>query len=240
MVVTPQTSELHDDRPVDHDELGSDASRFTKSPAYPYSLPHWPGVDPCVNTPVLGQARSPRRQPSGSGSPRAGAEPGQAVARHGWTPRPLGTESPYPTGVLDTRDCLTRVANTCVRRNTMWSRAQALRSRCVDGRHHTGTVAADLEHGLRRLKLAACAARPRTAGHRQDPTLDPRGVPAHPGRGRDHRPRRLQHPHPAPPRRVPGHQDPRRVRRAGLLHPAGHVRLPGQPRMDPGRRRTCA
>ena len=39
--------------------------------------------------------------------------------------------------------------------------------------------------------------RPRAAGHRQDPTVEPRGVPAHPGRGRDHRPRRVQRPHPA-------------------------------------------
>ena len=37
--------------------------------------------------------------------------------------------------------------------------------------------------------------------------MEPRGVPPHPGRGRDHRPRRVQRPHPDALRRVPGRQD---------------------------------
>ena len=78
-------------------------------------------------------------------------------------------------------------------------------------------------------------ARPRAAGHRQDPTVEPRGVPPHPGRGRDRRPRRLQRPHPPPASRLPGHQDPRRVRPRRLLGPEGHLRLPRLPGMDPGR-----
>ena len=43
---------------------------------------------------------------------------------------------------------------------------------------------------------------------RQDPALDPRGVPAHAGRGGDCRPRRLQPEGPPQAGRVPGHQDP--------------------------------
>ena len=58
------------------------------------------------------------------------------------------------------------------------------------------------------------------AGHRQDATLGAGGVPAHPGRGRDHRPGRLQRPHPDADRRVPGHQDPRGLRPHRLLDPA--------------------
>ena len=55
-------------------------------------------------------------------------------------------------------------------------------------------------------------ARPRAAAHRQDPAVGTRGAAAHPGRGRDHRPGRLQRPHPAQDRGVPRGQDPRRVR----------------------------
>ena len=40
-------------------------------------------------------------------------------------------------------------------------------------------------------------ARPRGAAHRQDPAVGAGGAAAHPDRGRDHRPRRLQRPHPA-------------------------------------------
>ena len=54
--------------------------------------------------------------------------------------------------------------------------------------------------------------RPGTAAHREDPAVGTRGAAAHPDRGRDHRPGRLQRPHPAQDRRVPGRQDPRRVR----------------------------
>ena len=38
---------------------------------------------------------------------------------------------------------------------------------------------------------------PELLRHREDPTVDTRGAAAHPGRGRDRRPRRLQRPHPA-------------------------------------------
>ena len=52
--------------------------------------------------------------------------------------------------------------------------------------------------GLRRLKLATMRhLAPEVLRHREDPTVDPRRVPAHPRRGRDHRPRRVQRPHPA-------------------------------------------
>src|SRR5205823_12168069 len=61
--------------------------------------------------------------------------------------------------------------------------------------------------------------RPRTADHRQDATLEPRGVPAHPGRSRDHRPRRIQRPHPHAAGRLPRDQDPQPVRRHKLVDP---------------------
>jgi hypothetical protein len=38
------------------------------------------------------------------------------------------------------------------------------------------------------------------------------------------------------PGRVPGHQNPRRIRRHRLLHPAANLRLPRQPGMDPRQR----
>ena len=53
-------------------------------------------------------------------------------------------------------------------------------------------------------------ARPRAAGHRQDPTLETRGVPAHPGRGRDRLPRRVEHRGPPEGRGVPGRPRPSR------------------------------
>ena len=53
------------------------------------------------------------------------------------------------------------------------------------------------------------AHRTRSADHRQDPTLDPRGTATHPDRGRDRRPGRLQRRQPAQGRRVPRDQDPR-------------------------------
>ena len=51
-------------------------------------------------------------------------------------------------------------------------------------------------------------ARPRAPAHREDPALDTGRAAAHPGRSRDQRPRRLQRPHQAEERRVPGDQDP--------------------------------
>ncbi len=48
---------------------------------------------------------------------------------------------------------------------------------------------------------------PRAAGHRQDPTLEPRGVPAHPGRGRDQPP--ATSPTPAPGCGKPRSRSPR-------------------------------
>ena len=80
--------------------------------------------------------------------------------------------------------------------------------------------------------------RPRAAPHRPDPALATRGTAAHPHRGRDRRPRRLQRRHPPQGRRVPRRQDPRRVRPVRLLDPEGDVRLPRQPGMDSGARRT--
>ena len=83
-------------------------------------------------------------------------------------------------------------------------------------------LAPDLVDGLRRLKLAAMRRlAPELLRHREDPAVGTRGAAAHPGRGRDHRPGRLQRPHPAQDRRVPGDQDPRRVRpRRVHDHPA--------------------
>src|SRR5205807_819817 len=60
-------------------------------------------------------------------------------------------------------------------------------------------------------------ARPGAAPDRQDPAVGTGGTAAHPGRGRDQRPRRLQRPHQAEERRVPGDQDPGGVRPGRLL-----------------------
>ena len=54
--------------------------------------------------------------------------------------------------------------------------------------------------------------RPRAARHRQDPTVVARRVPPHPHRSRDRVTRRVQRPGTAQGRRVPRHQDHRRVR----------------------------
>ena len=83
-------------------------------------------------------------------------------------------------------------------------------------------------------------ARPRAAAHREDPAVGTGGAAAHPGRGRDQRPRRLQRPDPAEERRVPGDQDPGRVRPGRVLGPRRHLRLPGLAGMDHRRARTCA
>jgi hypothetical protein len=50
---------------------------------------------------------------------------------------------------------------------------------------------ADLTAGLRRLARRDASARARAARHGQDPTLDTRRGAPRPGRGRNHRPRRL-------------------------------------------------
>ena len=96
-------------------------------------------------------------------------------------------------------------------------------------------LAADLDAALRRLKLATVR---RNAAEvlqvAKTATLDPRGDPAHLGRGRDRRPGCLQHRQPPQGRRVPGHQDPRRVRRDRLIGHPGHVRLPVESGMDSG------
>ena len=76
--------------------------------------------------------------------------------------------------------------------------------------------------------------RPRAAGGGQDPALEARGVPPHLGRGRDRLTGRLERPGPDAGGRLPGEKDPRRVRRRCLVGPPGHLRLPGQPRVDRG------
>ena len=48
---------------------------------------------------------------------------------------------------------------------------------------------ADLDAGLRRLKLGSMRRlAPELLVDRQDPAVEPRGVPAHPAGGRDHLP----------------------------------------------------
>ena len=92
---------------------------------------------------------------------------------------------------------------------------------------------ADLEAGLRRLKLAAVR---RTAPEVLQTAKTQRWTPEEVLRtlieaeiaARDASNDRQ----PAQSRRIPGHQDPRRLRRSRLIHPAGHRRLPGQPGMD--------
>ena len=66
-----------------------------------------------------------------------------------------------------------------------------------------------------------------------------RGAAAHPGRGRDHRPGRLQRPHPAQDRRLPGDQDPRRVRPHRVHDQPGHPRLPRLPGWITARENLC-
>ena len=94
-------------------------------------------------------------------------------------------------------------------------------------------LAADLDAGLRRLKLAAIRrTAPEVLHNRQDATLDPRGSTADPGRDRTGRPGCLQRRQPTQGRRVPGRQDAGVVRRRRLLDPAEDIRLPVQPGMD--------
>ena len=93
-------------------------------------------------------------------------------------------------------------------------------ARRVGSRRERGRAGAGA--GSRRRAAPAQAGRdaptrPGTAAHREDPAVGTRGAAAHPGRGRDHRPGRLQRPHPAQDRGVPGHQDPRRVRPRRVL-----------------------
>src|SRR4051812_26115160 len=73
---------------------------------------------------------------------------------------------------------------------------------------------------------------PRAAAHREDPAVGAGGAVTDPGRGRDQRSGRLQRPHPAQDRSVPGREDPRRLPpRRAHDHPR-HPRLPRQPGMD--------
>jgi hypothetical protein len=76
------------------------------------------------------------------------------------------------------------------------------------------------------------AARPRAAGHRPNPAMGARGTAAHPDRGGDRRPRRLQRRDPDEDRGVPGHQITRRARPVRVLHPRPHPGLPRLPGMD--------
>ena len=63
--------------------------------------------------------------------------------------------------------------------------------------HRTAAAGRGPDAGLSRLKLAAMRRlAPELLVTAQDPAVEPRGVPAHPGRGRDHRPGRVQRPRP--------------------------------------------
>ena len=128
-------------------------------------------------------------------------------------------------------------------RGTRWSsscpssRSARCRTTPSAGCHDRGRAAA----GSRPDRGPAAAetgrdapARPRAAPDRQDPAVGTRRTAAHPDRSRDQRPRRLQRPHPPQSRRVPGDQDPGRVRPGRVLGPAGHRRLPGLAGMDHG------
>lgn len=66
--------------------------------------------------------------------------------------------------------------------------------------------------------------------------VEARGAAAHPARGRDHQPRRQQHPHPAAHRELPGAQDAGAVRRHRQLGAVGDLRLPRLAGVDPDHR----
>ena len=90
-----------------------------------------------------------------------------------------------------------------------------------DGRHHTDAVG----RGPRARAAPAQArrhapGRSRAASHGQDATLDPRGAAPGIGRGRDHRPRRQQHPGAQQTGLLPDDPDHRRVRPRGQQHRA--------------------
>ena len=123
------------------------------------------------------------------------------------------------------------------------SRSARCRTTPSAGCHDRGRAAA----GSRPHRRAAAAqtgrdapARPRAAPDRPDPAAGTRGAAAHPGRSRDQRPRRLQRPDPPQSRRVPGDQDPGRIRPGRVLGPQGHLRLPGLAGMDHRPGETCA
>ena len=91
-------------------------------------------------------------------------------------------------------------------------------------RHRRRAAAAQTRHDP--------AARPRAAGHREDPAVGARGTAADPDRRRDHRPRRLQRPDPHEGSSVPGDQDPRRAGPVRMLHPRPDPGLPRLAGMD--------
>jgi hypothetical protein len=71
-------------------------------------------------------------------------------------------------------------------------------------------LAADLNDGLKRLKMAAMRRlAPELLITAKTQRWNPEEFLRTPGRGRDRRPGRLQRTHPTPPSRIPRHQDPR-------------------------------
>ena len=105
-------------------------------------------------------------------------------------------------------------------------------------------LAADLDAGLRRLKLAAIRrTAPEVLHHRQDPTLDPRGSAADPGRDRTRRTGCLQRRQPAQGRRRSPSPRPSSPSTWPPPRSSQGVRLPVQPGMgsrttEPGDHRT--
>ena len=102
-------------------------------------------------------------------------------------------------------------------------------------------LAADLNDGLKRLKMAAMRRlAPELLVTAKTQRWNPEEFLRTLVEAEISRPRRSPTPAPGCGRRVPGRQDPRRVRPRGVLDPDGDLRLPRLARVDPAPRRTSA
>ncbi len=174
--------------------------------------PAWPPSSTCSSRWPRARPRPARRRARRGRSRSGGCAP--PTSARSWPPAP-GVPVVDPAR---RRSCPDRC-------HTVPTRSLADYAIARGGASHDRDRAAAAAGGPDRRAPAAQAGRdprprPRGAGHREDPALDTGGAAAHPDRGRDRRPGRVQRPQPAAGRRLPRHQDPRRVRRGRVLRPA--------------------
>ena len=177
--------------------------------------------------------RRPRRQPrwsprwTGRWRSAGGAPPTCAPS---WPPAPARPQ-PRTAG-----DALVLACPPC--RSARWPTTRS--GPCHDRRR---AAAAGRRPGRRAAAAQArrdAPPRPRAADHREDPAVDARGVAAHPGRGGDHRPRRLQRPDPAQDAAFPVTKTLEEFDGTASIDPSRDPRLPGLAWNGSAPRRTCA